>query len=69
MDDLKREINLQEAVTDKLIKADGMISKHPKIVAIRDTYKDLFKNEKQQIQSPKQIMRQMRAIMQTDYKK
>lgn len=48
IDDLKREINLQEAVTNKLIKADSM-SKNPKIVLIRDSYEELFEeNEKEQ---------------------
>ena len=46
-DDLKREINLQEAVTNKLIKADAMSNKRPKIEPIRDSYKDLFKKEQQ----------------------
>ena len=37
IDDLKREINLQEAVTNKLIRADCM-SSNPKIIPIRDNY-------------------------------
>lgn len=44
IDDLKREINLQEAVTNKLIRADSM-SSNPKIIPIRDNYKELFKTE------------------------
>ena len=44
IDDLKSEINLQEAVTNKLIKADSM-SRNPKIEPIRDNYKELFKIE------------------------
>lgn len=48
IDDLKREINLQEAVTNKLIRADSM-SKNSKIVLIRDSYEELFEgNEKEQ---------------------
>ncbi len=61
-DNLKREINLQEAVTNKLIRADSM-SKKPKIVPIRDSYKDLFKEEEQRIMSPKEIKRRMREVM------
>ena len=54
IDDLKREINLQEAVTNKLIKADSM-SINPKIILIRDNYKELFKiDEKGQIQKNKE---------------
>lgn len=65
MDDLKREINLQEAVTNKLIRADSM-SKKPKIIPIRDSYKDLF-IEKQSIITPKEITRKMRAIMKENF--
>ena len=42
IDNLKSEINLQESVTNKLIRADSM-SKDPKIILIRDDYKELFK--------------------------
>lgn len=62
IDDLKREINLQEAVTNKLIRADSMC-RNPKIVPIRDNYKELFKEEEQQVQSPEEIIRRMRTIM------
>lgn len=65
IDDLKREINLQEAVTNKLIRADSM-SKNPKIIPIRDNYKELFKEEEQQTQSPEEIARRMRGIMKND---
>lgn len=65
IDDLKREINLQEAVTNKLIRADSM-SKNPKIVPIRDNYKELFKEEEQQVQSPESIIRRMRGIMKAE---
>lgn len=64
VDDLKREIDLQEAVTNKLINADSMSSKHPKIIPIRDNYKELFKNEqKQEFMSPEEITRRMRTMM------
>ncbi len=61
-DDLKREINLYEVITNKMIKADSM-SKRPKIIPIRDSYKELFKEEKQRIMSPEQIKRKMREVM------
>lgn len=47
IDDLKREINLQEAITNKLIRADSM-SKNPKIVLIRESYEELFKENEQE---------------------
>lgn len=65
VDDLKREINLQEAVTNKLIMADSM-SKRPKIVPIRDSYKEIFKQERKQEISPEEIKRKMREIMKTE---
>ena len=65
IDDLKREINLQEAVTNKLIRADSM-SKNPKIILIRDNYKELFNEEEQQIQSPEEIIRRMRGIVKSE---
>ncbi len=67
IDNLKQEINLQEAVTNKLIRADSM-SRNPKIVPIRDNYKELFKEEEQQSQSPEDIARRMRNIMKTEKK-
>lgn len=63
IDDLKREINLQEAVTNKLIRADSM-SKNPKIIPIRESYKELFKNEPEDIfATPEEITRKMRQLM------
>ena len=67
IDDLKREINLQEAVTNKLIRADSM-SRNPKIIPIRDNYKELFKEEEQQAQTPEEIIRRIRRIMKAEKK-
>lgn len=41
------------------------MSRNPKIVPIRDSYKELFKEE-QQPQSPKDIARRMRDVMSTE---
>ena len=68
IDDLKRNINLQEATTNKLIMADR-IWKKPKIVLIRDSYKDLFKDEQEKRQSPKEVTRRMREIMKAEKEK
>lgn len=65
IDDLKCEINLQEAVTNKLIRADSM-SRNPKIIPIRESYKEIFKEEQQQIQSPEEITRRMRGIIKSE---
>ena len=63
VDDLKREINLQEAVTNKLIRADSM-SKKPKIILIRDSYKGLYQEEKQEFHTKytEEIKRKMLEI-------
>lgn len=42
LDDFKMQIILQEAVTDKLIRADSM-SKRPKIIPLRKMFNKLFK--------------------------
>ncbi len=44
IEDFKQEITLQEAVTDKLIRADSM-RKKPKIVPLKQIFKDLFKKK------------------------
>lgn len=41
------------------------MSGNPKIVPIRDSYKELFKEE-QQPQSPEDIIKRMRSIMKTE---
>ncbi len=68
IDDLKCEINLQEAVTNKLIRADSL-SRNPKIIPIRDNYKNLFQDEeKEYVQSPEEIAKKMRLLMITEKK-
>lgn len=46
-DDLRSEINLQEAVTNKLIAGDCM-NQNSKILLIKDNYKELFEVEKEE---------------------
>ncbi len=42
-DDFKANINLQEAVTNKLIQADGMtMGKRAKVVLLRKMFEGLF---------------------------
>ena len=56
IDDLKSEINLQEAVTNKLIRADSM-SKNPKIVLIRDSYEELFEEKEQTLEEQRRLLK------------
>ena len=62
LDDFKMQITLQEAVTDKLIKADSM-SKRPKIVPLRKMFNKLFKEEpKIHYQSPQEQIARLRKL-------
>lgn len=63
MDDLRREINVQEAVTDKLIMADAMSTARPKIKPIRDAFPDVFPEKEKQGQTSEDITRIMRNLM------
>ena len=42
-DDFKRQIQIQEAATNKLIMADSMSNERPKLVTIESMFKGLFK--------------------------
>jgi hypothetical protein len=62
LDDFKMQITLQEAVTDKLIKADSM-SKRPKIIPLRKMFSKIFKEEpKMKIQSPEEQIARLRKL-------
>lgn len=63
IDDLRQEIKLQEAVTDKLIMADAMSNKKPKIISIQEKFKNLFPQKEEKTISPEEITRKMRQIM------
>lgn len=67
IEQFKQEIQLQEAVTDKMIMADAMSNKHPKIIPLQKTFEKLFpENDKNLTQSPEEIARRMRLIMKLD---
>lgn len=62
LDDFKMQITLQEAVTDKLIKADSM-NKRPKVIPLRKMFAKLFKEEpKIKIQSPEEQIKRLRNL-------
>lgn len=62
VDEFKMQIQLQEAVTDKLIKADSM-SKRPKVIPLRKMFAKLFKQEpKIKIQSPQEQIARLRKL-------
>lgn len=57
IDNLKSEINLQEAVTNKLIMADAM-RQDAKVIPIKDSYKELFHEEEKE-----QTLEEQRRIL------
>ena len=62
LDDFKIEIILQEAVTDKLIKADSM-SKKPKIIPLKRMFSKLFETEpKIKYQSSEEQIARLRKL-------
>lgn len=70
LDDFKQEINLQEAITDKLIMADAMSNRKPKIIPLHKTFKSLFpENKEEKVQSPQEIEKRMRRMMTTEKNK
>lgn len=63
MDNFRQEIRLQEAVTNKLIMADAMSNKRPKIIPLQKTFENLFPEKEEKQQSPEEIIKRMRRIM------
>lgn len=68
VDDFRQDIKLQEAVTDKLIMADAMSNKRPKILPLQKTFKHIFQEKEEKAQSPEEIVKIMRKIMQSEKK-
>lgn len=62
LDDFKMQIILQEAVTDKLIRADSM-SKRPRVIPLKKMFKKLFQEEpKIHYQSPQEQIARLRKL-------
>lgn len=66
MDEFKQEIQLQEAVTNKIIMADAMSNRRPKIVSLHKTFEKLFPEKEETKQTPEEIARRMRAVMKNE---
>lgn len=41
-DKLKENINVYDAVTNKMIQSDAFLNKKPKVISLRDMFKSLF---------------------------
>lgn len=68
MDGFRQEIRLQEAVTDKMIMADAMSNKKPKIIPLQKTFENIFPEKEEKQQSPQEIARIMHEVMKYDKK-
>lgn len=69
MDKFRQDINLQEAVTNKMIMADSMSNKRPKIVPLLKTFEKLFPKKEDKAITPEEITRRMREVMKFDTNK
>lgn len=63
MDEFRQDIRLYEAATDKIIMADAMSNRRPKIIPLQKTFEKLFPKRQEKNQSPEEITRKMREIM------
>lgn len=63
IDELRQEIRVQEEVTNKLIMADAMSNRKPKITSLFKIFEKLFPKKENEIQTSDEIARRMRLIM------
>lgn len=62
LEDLKKEIQVQEAVSDKLIGA-SIIQKNPRVISLKSMFDKLFPKEKIKVQSADEQAKIMRQII------
>ena len=65
LEELKQEIQVQEAVTDKLIGA-SMVNEKPKIISLKSMFTKLFPQTNKAIQTADEIKKTMRAAMRAE---
>lgn len=65
-DRFKQEIQLQEAVTNKMIMADAMSNKRPKVVSLQETFESLFPKKDDIPVSAEEIKVKMRSFMKSN---
>ncbi len=63
MDELRQEIQIQEEVTNKLIMADAMSNRRPKIISLLTIFQKIFPKKENENQSNEEITRRMRLMM------
>ena len=63
LDNFKRQFTLLDATTDKMIKADAMSNKRPKVISLKQTFAKLYKEEpKIKYQSPEEQIKRLRKL-------
>ncbi len=62
LEDLKKEIQVQEAVSDKLIGA-SIVQKNPRVISLRSMFDKLFPKEKIKAQPAEEQVKIMRQII------
>lgn len=65
LEELKQEIQVQEAVTDKLIGA-SMVNERPKVISLKSMFTKLFPQTNKAIQTANEITKTMRAVMNSE---
>ncbi len=60
-DNLKRNIEVLEGVTDKVIMSNSMCVKKPKILKLKDMFGKLFKKKEQSVEEQIKILRGMKS--------
>lgn len=63
MDELRQEIQVQEEVTNKLIMADAMSNRRPKIISLLTIFQKIFPEKENESQSNEEITRRMRLMI------
>lgn len=61
-EDLKNQINIEEASTNKIIEANPLMFRNPKVKMIRDMFKGLFKQKEEKEQTIEEQIAILRSI-------
>lgn len=60
-DDIKQNVELFEAVTDKIIMSNSMCVKKPKFVKLKEMFGNLFKKKEQTVEEQIKMLRRMKG--------
>lgn len=60
-DNIKQNIELFEAVTDKIIMSNSLCVKKPKIIKLKEMFGKLFKRKEQTLEEQIKMLREMKG--------